>query len=461
MTIRPMTINGHIAHWYDGAIPDYRPALPGDAEADVCIVGAGLTGLWTAYYLKRDDPGLRITVLEAEFAGFGASGRNGGWASGLLPGSRERWAAQHGRDPVLAMQKAMNAAVDEVIHVAAREGIEAGIVKGGTLRVARTHAQAARLRAGVATDHEWGVPEVRLLDPGESAARIRVDGVLAAAWTPHCARLQPATLVRGLAEVVERMGVRIHERSAVTEIGPGYARTDAGTVRAEFVLRATEGFTASLPGQRRTWLPMNSSLIATVPLPPEMWAEIGWEAGETLGDSAHTHMYAQRTADDRIAIGGRGIPYRFGSRTDERGRTHRRTVEAIRRVLEEMLPQTVGVDIERAWCGVLAVPRDWCASVDLDPASGLGAAGGYVGHGVTSTNLAGRTLRDLVLRHDTDLTRMPWVGHRTRRWEPEPLRWLGVRSLYVAYRLADQHEATGRTGTSPIARVSNAIARPY
>ncbi|MGC7098225.1 NAD(P)/FAD-dependent oxidoreductase [Amycolatopsis lurida] len=455
-----MTINGEISHWFDATAPGYRQALPGDRDADVCVVGAGLTGLWTAYYLARADPGLRITVLEAEFAGFGASGRNGGWASGLLPGSRRRWAKRHGRGAVLDMQHEMNATVDEVIAVAGREGIDADIVKGGTLRVARTPAQARRLRQAVATDHEWGVPEVELLGRDEAAARLRVAGTVAAMWTPHCARLQPAALVRGLAATVERLGVRIHERSPVLRIEPGRAVTRTGSVRAPVVLRATEGFTAGLPGHRRTWLPMNSSMIATEPLPAGFWAEIGWDGRETLGDSGHAHMYAQRTADDRIAIGGRGIPYRFGSRTDDRGRTHEYTIDSLERVLASMFPATAGASIDRAWCGVLAVPRDWCASVGLDPATGLGWAGGYVGHGVTSTNLAGRTLCDLVLRRDTGLTRLPWVGHRTRAWEPEPLRWLGVRGLYLAYRLADRHEATGLSRTSPVATLATLLARP-
>ncbi|QFU89772.1 FAD-binding oxidoreductase [Amycolatopsis sp. YIM 10] len=455
-----MTINGEISHWFDATTPGYRQALPGDRDADVCVVGAGLTGLWTAYYLARADPGLRITVLEAEFAGFGASGRNGGWASGLLPGSRRRWAKRHGRGAVLDMQHEMNATVDEVIEVAGREGIDADIVKGGTLRVARTPAQARRLRHAVATDHEWGVPEVELLGRDEAAARLRVAGTVAAMWTPHCARLQPAALVRGLAATVERLGVRIHERSPVLRIEPGRAVTPTGSVRAPVVLRATEGFTAGLPGHRRTWLPMNSSMIATEPLPAEFWAEIGWDGRETLGDSSHAHMYAQRTADDRIAIGGRGIPYRFGSRTDDRGRTHEYTINSLERVLASMFPPAAGARIDRAWCGVLAVPRDWCASVGLDPATGLGWAGGYVGHGVTSTNLAGRTLCDLVLRRDTGLTRLPWVGHRTRAWEPEPLRWLGVRGLYLAYRLADRHEATGLSRTSPVATLATLLARP-
>lgn len=455
-----MTVNGEVSHWFDTMPPDDRQALPGDREVDVCIVGAGLTGLWTAYYLARADPSLRITVLEAEFAGFGASGRNGGWASGLLPGSRRRWAKRHGRGAVLDMQHAMNAAVDEVITVADRESIDANIVKGGTLRVARTPAQAHRLRQAVAADHEWGVPEVQLLGQKEAQARLRVAGTSAAMWTPHCARLHPAALVRGLATTVEQLGVRIHERSPVTQIEPGRAVTRTGTVQAPTVLRAIEGFTPGLPGHRRTWLAMNSSMIATAPLPEQFWTDVGWQGRETLGDTSHAHMYAQRTTDDRIAIGGRGVPYRFGSRTDNRGRTHDRTITSLERILISMFPQVADAGIDRAWCGVLAVPRDWCASVGVDAATGLGWAGGYVGHGVTSTNLAGRTLCDLVLHRDTPLTRLPWVDHRARAWEPEPLRWIGVRSLYLAYRLADQHEATGLSRTSPLASLANLLARP-
>ena len=455
---RPGPVNGRISHWFS-ELPTPRPALPGDRDADVCIVGAGLTGLWTAYYLKLADPTLRITVLEAEFAGFGASGRNGGWASGLVPGARDRLAKQYGREAVLDYQHAMNEAVDEIIAVAEREGIDADIVKGGTLRVARTPAQATRLRHKTEGDHEWGVTDSVMLTPEEAAERIRIEGVTAAAWTPHCARLQPAALVRGLADVVVRLGVSLYEKSPVSVVEPGRAVTEHGVVRAPVVLRATEGFTASLKGLRRAWLPMNSSMIVTEPLSAGVWEEIGWAGRETLGDTAHGHLYAQRTPDDRIAIGGRGVPYRFGSRTDSDGRVADRTVGELTETLYKVLPQTAGARVDHAWCGVLAVPRDWSATVGLDRGTGLGWAGGYVGHGVTSTNLAGRTLTDLVLGRESRLTRLPWTGHRPGTWEPEPLRWLGVRGLYVAYRLADRHEAAGRSRTSPIATVADLVAR--
>ncbi|MCT7661519.1 NAD(P)/FAD-dependent oxidoreductase [Mycobacterium deserti] len=450
-------VNGLISHWFT-QYPPLRPALPGDRDVDVCIIGAGYTGLWTAYYLAKADPSLRIAVLEWRFAGFGASGRNGGWLSGLVPGDRSRMAARYGRDRVLAWQRSLTEAVDEVIDVAARERIDAGIVKGGTLHVARNHAQAARLTTEIDEEIGWGVDGIAVLTKGEVVERIRLDSVVCGYHNPHCARVQPAQLVRGLADAVERLGVDIYEMTEAMKVGPGAVRTPRGTVRAPIVLLATEGFTASLPGLRRRWLPMNSSMIATEPIPDELWRAIGWRGRETLGDTAHGFFYAQRTVDDRIAIGGRSVPYRFGSRTDLDGAVPAATIKHLTAVLHSALPQIRDVPIAHGWCGVLAVPRDWSASVTFDRATGFGSAGGYVGHGVTATNLAGRTLADLTLGKRTALTELPWVGHRSRDWEPEPLRWLGVRGMYLAYKAADWHESRGRATTSPIAVVADRIA---
>lgn len=450
------TVNGHISHWFD-KMPSPRTSLPGDRDADVCIVGAGFTGLWTAYYLKRADPSLRIAILEARFAGFGASGRNGGWLSGMAPGDRHAMARDRGRDAVVAWQQALIETIDEVVDVASREGIDAGIVKGGTLQIARNPAQAERLAERLVEERSWGVTGYQELTTAEAAQRVRFSKVVAAYHSPHCARIQPAALARGLADVVEGLGVDVYEQSPVTEIVAGRAITPRGTVRAPIVLRATEGFTAGLPGLKRRWLPMNSSLIATEPIDAKVWDSVGWDGRETVGDMAHGFFYAQRTVDDRIAIGGRSVPYRYASRTDVDGRVPQRTIRQLTDVLHDVLPQVRDVPIAHGWCGVLAVPRDWSAGVDLDRATGLGWAGGYVGHGVTATNLAGRTLADLVLGENTPRTELPWVGHRSKRWEPEPLRWLGVRSLYLAYGLADRQEFGGRAGTSPIAKVADRI----
>ena len=454
-----MTANGGVSFWLQQVgLPTPRPALPGDLDVDVAIVGAGYTGLWTAYYLKRDQPDLRVAVLERRFAGYGASGRNGGWLTNSVTGGREQYVKSHGRDAAIAQQAALNETVDEVIAIAAAEGIDADLHKGGELEVAYTPAQFARLTSYVAAEQSWPATDVRLLDAKQATARVNVAGMLGAAWHPHCARLHPAKLALGLAVAVERLGVTIYEGTTVSEIRPGEARTDHGTVRAAHVLRATEGFTPDLRGEHRTWLPMNSSLIVTEPLAASVWAEIGWNDRETLGDMAHVYMYAQRTADDRIAFGGRGVPYRYGSRVDQDGRTQQATIESLGALLARFFPMAADAAIDHAWSGVLGVPRDWAATVGHDRATGLGWAGGYVGTGVTATNLAGRTLRDLVLGRDTGLTRLPWVGHRARKWEIEPLRWLAVQAIYGAYHAADRAELRGRATTSPIAHLADLVA---
>ncbi|UQX02257.1 FAD-binding oxidoreductase [Streptomyces sp. RerS4] len=456
-----MTINGGISFWYatdpTGARPPRAP-LTGHATADVVIVGGGYTGLWTAYYLKRTAPDLRVTVLEQKFCGYGASGRNGGWLYNGIAG-RDRYAALHGHDAARRLQQAMNDTVTEVIDVAAKEDIDADIHRGGVLEVARTPAQLTRLKAFHATELSYGETDRELHDATATRARVDIADAVGSSWSPHGARIHPLKLARGLADACERLGVVIHESTPVTEITPRKATTPYGTVTAPYVLRCTEGFTAALKGQKRTWLPMNSSMIVTAPLPPSVWDRLNWSDSTLLGDMAHSYMYAQRTADDRIAIGGRGVPYRFGSRTDTDGGTQPATIASLTALLTAFFPILTGTEITHAWSGVLGVPRDWCATVTLDHTTGLGWAGGYVGSGVATSNLAARTLRDLILDSPTDLTTLPWVNHRVRPWEPEPLRWLGVQALYAAYREADRREsATHTPTTTPLARLANRIS---
>lgn len=457
-------VNGGVSFWYaDHGLPEVREPLSGDATADVVIVGGGYTGLWTAYYLKKAAPFLRITVLEQKFCGYGASGRNGGWLYNGIAG-RDRYAKLHGKDAAVRLQQAMNDTVDEVITVAAAEGIDADLHKGGVLEVATTPAQLARLRAFHEHELSYGEKDRELYGARQARERIRVADAVGASWTPHGARLHPVKLVTGLAAAVEALGVTVHESTPVTEIRQGHAITPYGTVRAPYVLRCTEGFTANLKGQKRTWLPMNSSMIATEPLTDAQWDAVGWDGLETLGDMAHAYMYAQRTADGRIALGGRGVPYRFGSRTDNDGRTQEWTVEALRDILVRFFPSLAGVRVAHAWSGVLGVPRDWCATVTLDRSTGLGWAGGYVGSGVATANLAARTLRDLVQQDSgqagrTDLTELPWVNHKVRKWEPEPLRWLGVQGMYATYRAADERERRHpATESSRLARMADRVA---
>jgi glycine/D-amino acid oxidase-like deaminating enzyme len=464
--------NGEVSYWWRarGGFPPRRPSLPRPEEADVCIVGGGYTGLWTAYYLKGMRQDLRVVVLEEAFAGYGASGRNGGWVTSALPGSRARYArGPRGAEGVRALEAALRSTVDEIGRVCAAEGIAADFVKGGSISVATSPAQLARLRAALARDRKWGDGEdvVSFLPRDAMRERVNVAAALGGLYWPDSARVQPAALVAGLAAAAERRGADIYEATPVTAILPAatgtgtgtgttgvpgkgaIARTPFGDVRARSVLRCTEGFTAALPGARRALLPMNSSMVVTEPLPDPAWQDIGWNHFETLGDEAHAYIYAQRTADGRIALGGRGVPYRFASKTDSFGVTNAETAAALGEVLRRMFPAAASARLDHAWCGVLGVPRDWCAAVTYDAASGIGWAGGYTGHGVAAANLAGRTLADLVLGVSSDLTSLPWVGHHSRRWEPEPARWAGVHGLYALYRLADRLQTAGAATTDP------------
>lgn len=445
--------NGGVSFWYaQTGLPTPGQKLSGDADCDVCIVGGGLTGLWTAYYLATSDPTLRIVLLEAEFVGFGASGRNGGWLSSELSGSRANYAkGPAGRQGVEQLAAALSRSVDDVISVCDREGIDADIVKNGVIHAARSRAQLVRMKESI-------TEESVVLSARELRDRINVAGGLGAVFDPQCARVQPAKLVQGLARVVRGLGVTIYEGTRVDSIGPGVAYTSLGNVRAAHVLRCLEGYTAGISGQRRQLLPMNSAMVVTEPLGSDHWDEIGWSERELLGDFANAYFYAQRTADGRIAIGGRGIPYRYGSRTDVNGQTQDWTVRSLRAILNSAFPSVADVPLAHAWCGVLGVPRDWCASVGLDQKTGLGWAGGYVGSGLTATNLAGQTLRDLVLQRDTERIALPWTGRSVRSWEPEPLRWLGVRAMYGLYREADRREAKGLDKPSRFALLGDRLS---
>jgi glycine/D-amino acid oxidase-like deaminating enzyme len=438
-----------LSFWHD-TVPGTLapgPQLPGDTEADVVIVGAGFTGLWTAYYLAQRDAGLRIVVCEREIAGFGASGRNGGWCSALFPASLGKLARIAGREAAVAMQRAMHETVDEVGRVAATEGIDCHWAKGGTVMLARSLAQLERAGAEVDEAREFGFGEthLRLLDATAAQELTGATDVLGGTYTPHCAAIHPARLVRGLAEAVRRAGVSIYERTPVTEIAPRQVVTPGGTVRARYVVRATEGYTPGLAGFHRAIAPVYSLMIATEPLSQAVWDQIGLADRPTFGDLRHLIIYGQRTADGRLAFGGRGAPYHLGSSVRPSYDQVPAVFAALRRTLAELFPVLGDVPVTHHWGGPIGIARDWCASVGLDPATGVGWAGGYVGDGVATTNLAGRTLADLITGAPTGLTRLPWVGHRSPDWEPEPLRWLGLNAGLQVMNFADREEArTGR-----------------
>ena len=428
--------DAHGCLWDEARVPRAPAAeLRANIKRDVVIVGGGLTGLWSALALKEKRPELGVAILEAAQCGFGASGRNGGWCSALFPEEMDHLTDRVGYDLAAAQYEAMRAAVTWVGEFTTRHGIECDFHLGGTLMLATNPAQVDRLRTAAehSADHTW-------LSTEHARVRVRPAHLFGASYTPNCAAIHPRKLVDGLVALALERGVEIFEQSPVIAISPGSARTSHGSVRAPAILRCTEAYTTTLKGHRRALLPIYSLMIATEPLTESTWDRIGLANRETFSDGRHLLIYGQRTADNRFAFGGRGAPYHFGSRISSGFDSEPGVFDNLAQTLYSLFPQVAQAAITHRWGGPLGVSRDWTASVGFDRISGLGWAGGYVGDGVSTTSLAGRTLADLVLQEDTDLTQLPWVGHRSRHWEPEPFRFLGVNAGRSLAATADWFE---------------------
>jgi glycine/D-amino acid oxidase-like deaminating enzyme len=432
-----------------------RPALRDHLDVDVAIIGGGFTGLWTARELLRRDSTLRVCVLEKEVCGFGASGRNGGWASGLFPMGHDAVIRRYGEDSFHHLRDVLQRAVGELGASLALDGIDANFVHGGTLTFARSAVQRARLEDEITHARELGIGpnDLEWLEGSALDAHGTVSGALGATFSPHCARIEPVRAVRGLSDVVERLGATIFEHTPVVRVIPG-ARgrrpevvTVGATVHATYVVRATEGFTPTLPGERRTVVPLYSLMIATEPLSPAFWTDVGFGHYETFADDRHLIIYGQRTADDRIAFGGRGAPYHFGSVVEERFDTNANVFQKLEATLHELFP-SLDAAITHRWGGPLAMPRDHSPFVRVDYESGLASAGGYTGDGVVLSHVSATALADLLVSPDveTDFTRLAFVQHESRRWEFEPFRWLGINTGLGLAGWADRvEERHGRT----------------
>ena len=424
-----------------------RESLEQDIEVDVAIVGGGYSGLWTAYYLKLFQPDLRIAIIESDHVGFGASGRNGGWCSGFLPMTLSELDRAHGRDAAINMYRESFRTLDEIESVLAKEEIDCDYHRGGTIRGATNVVQQIRVVDEVAELRSYGFSEsdLQLLTTDDCKSRINLQGLLASSYTPHCAVIHPAILAFGLAQAVENRGVKIYENSRVTKITSRRVELQDITVRCQIVVRATEGFTSQLKQHRRTLAPLYSYMVVTEPLSDSQRAEIGWHNRETYHDARNMIIYVQITKDGRIAFGGRGAPYHFGSSVKPAFDTHNVIHQRIVESMHQVFPITKSLEITRRWGGPLGVPRNWQASVNFDRATGLASLGGYVGDGVAATNLAARTLAHLVVSDSHPLTKLPWVNNSSRKWELEPMRYLGINGLLKLSTGIDKHEGATNT----------------
>jgi glycine/D-amino acid oxidase-like deaminating enzyme len=445
-----------VSYWLETSGDDLTPRAPldGTTEADVAILGAGMTGLWTAFYLRRADPSLRIVILEREIAGFGASGRNGAWCAPDLNISMHRLARLHGEDAAKAMQQATYDAVDEVGRALADAGIDGGFHKGGELLVARgRHGEPGLVEAYEEYARFGFGDRYRLLSGDEARARVNIAGVTRGLHTDSAAVVHPGRLTRGLARHVESLGVTIHEGTAVTAFRPRDATgraalvTARGEVRAPVIVLAGEAYLTELPQLHRQLVPLWSLIVLTEPVSDAAWAEIGWGNREVVASTRLSIDYLSRTEDGRILFGGRGAPYRFGSPIRPEYDRHGPTHDRLKGFVREWFPMLRDIRFTHEWGGPLGMPRDWHPTMAYDERSGIATARGYVGHGVSTTNLAGRVLTDLVTGARTPLTALPLVNHRSRDWEIEPFRWLGVR--YAQWAVGRIDARAERTGVPP------------
>lgn len=422
-----------VSLWLDQVGPQpRRPPLSGDTTVDVVVVGAGYTGLWTALYLRRLAPDLRVTVVEANHVGYGASGRNGGWCLGELAAPEVRWDAAAGPGGARRMHEAMVDTLDEIQARCLELGIDCDWNRSGAVYLARNGGQERRLRAEVRGDLRW-------LEPSEATAMVGATSIRGALFDPHVATLHPGKLVVGLGRACEEAGVAIHEGTTAMSVEPGLVRTDHGTVRAENVVLATEAYTISIPGRSRDLVPFYSLMIATEPLDDALLARVGLIGRPAFNDTRYRVIYGQRTADGRLAFGGRAASYRWGSRIDFRVEQDPAAHRMVHQTLLELFPFLADVAITHRWGGVLGVPRNWTPTVGLD--RGVYRAGGYIGEGVGAANLAGRSLAHLIVGTGHDLTTLPWVRRPSRRWPVEPFRWLGIMWAAALLDRADRHEA--------------------
>jgi len=438
-----------LSYWHDSVpgslVP--RPRLENDIEVDIAIVGGGYTGLWTAYYLKQLKPALSIAVIESEIAGFGASGRNGGWCSAYLSGMEKALSQPAKSDAAIRLQRLLFDTVKEVGRISELESVDCHFDQSGQVEAAILPVQLKRVHEHVDFMHGLGFSEqdFRLLTAPQVRKHINVDGVLGGMYMSHCAAIHPARLARGLADVVERQGVRIFEQTPVIKLDQQGLTTATGRVKAGVTVLATEGYTGSIKGLGRKLIPVHSMMIATEPLNELQLDQIGLHERYVFNNLDHLTTYGQLTADHRIAFGCRGS-YHYGSRVRSDFDPADSEFELVWETLLKFFPSLRGSRYTHAWGGAMGVSRTLRPSVCFNKEKKFGWAGGFFGNGVGAANLAGRTMADLILERDTDRVHTPWVNPDRERemdkklWEIEPVRWLGINSRASLMHLADRAE---------------------
>jgi glycine/D-amino acid oxidase-like deaminating enzyme len=369
---------------------------------------------------------------------------------------------RYGLAAAVDLQRTMFGTVDEVSRATVAEGLDVQWAKPGSLLLARGPQHLPTLERMHAAYERAGLgAHFALLDQSQTEEHVRVAGALGSLHEREAATLHPGRLVRGLARVVERRGAVIYEQTRVTDFTTGAApllRTARGDVRAKTIVLCGEAYLSRLKPIRRQLIPVYSLITLTEPLSSASWAEIGWQAREGLHSPRYTVDYLTHTTDGRILFGGRGAPYHFGSRIHDDYDRHPPTHQILQDRLREWFPLLKDVGFTHTWGGPLGWPRDFMPTMSYDPGVNLASARGYTGVGVATSNLAGRVLADLINGVRSDVTELPCVNHRSRNWEPEPLRFLCVRYVQRAYERLDaaaERSGVPADGTSLAERLTS------
>jgi len=447
-------MNAGTPWWLEEAPPDpEQPALLGDAEADVAIVGGGYTGLWTALTLRRREPALRVLVLEADRVGSGPSGRNGGFCHGLW--ASLRWLC----DAFGAEAALQTAAAATGVHDAVRAfGEDAWVREGGMLKVATTEAQEAAIERAVRTAAQLGVPDEAVpLSPGEVAERCRSPVFRRGVWFRDGITVQPARLVRALRRAALAAGVTLHERTRVTGVEGGIVRTSSGAVRAPEIVVATNAWLSGWRHVRGRLTPFGSYVVLTEPV-PQLLERIGWTGGEAITDGRMFLHYFRTTNDGRVLMGSGSGPIGRGGRIDARFFEDEATIRRAERGLRRLLPGLAEARVERAWGGPIDVSSDHLPFFGTVPGTRIHYGAGYTGNGVGPSWLGGQILASLVLGADDEWSRLPLARAGPPRLPPEPFRTAGGALVRRAVLAVEEADERGRRAPLP-ARAVAALPR--
>jgi glycine/D-amino acid oxidase-like deaminating enzyme len=415
------------------------PALAGTAKVDVAIIGAGYTGLAAAYHLKTAEPTLEVAVLEAETAGFGASGRNAGFVMTLFGSSVALMKLIHGKQRVREAHDYMVSASAEIEAMISRHAIACDYQRTGFLRVATTRSYASRVRADMEFLQSLGITGLDWVDAEWLRSRLRGENLIGACWEPHSGSLNPMKWLEGLRRLVEGAGVRLFENTRITEIqregGRYRLAAPGGTAVADKVLYATNGYTHLLPGMRSKQMPAFAYIVVTEPLRPDQLAAIGWQGREALEDGRNFMHFYRLTPDNRILAGGGPGLIPFGSRMDYDANP--RTWDHLAQFIRATFPQIGDIRIAHSWGGAFSVTSDLTPQLGSFDGGGSAYAIGCTGHGVAMTHMNGQILRDLVLERRTGLTDLWFVNRRSLPMPPEPVRSLAAKAITLGMTLDD------------------------